>query len=140
MLLPLVVYLSDTARYTDTVTAAKIWTKVEMNLSIVCACLPAVYGLFKSRMLRSKWTQPRNVFVPSFSHRKAFNSESNPSDTDIENLPTVCSQVYLASTSIQGPVNTCLQPHEIVFPQPVWHKTSLKSGYSYRAGGRGLGK
>ncbi|KAI0553286.1 hypothetical protein F4679DRAFT_532668 [Xylaria curta] len=41
---------------TYTLTTPGIWTNVEMFLSIICACLPVIYSLFRSLLLREKAT------------------------------------------------------------------------------------
>lgn len=74
------------------------WTVIEMDMSIVCACLPIVYGLFKFPKLHVNGTKTSHKFSAASSIRKLFGSKNNSSYDDIEDQVGSGNRVYIEST------------------------------------------
>lgn len=97
-----------------------------MNLSIVCACLPVVYGLFKFKKPHPNAAQSSNKCSASTSLRRLFGNKSNPFYTDIEDPSSKGNHLCIASTSVQSPDKAYMQSHDTVPLQSVYvQKTFL---------------
>lgn len=109
-----IIYLCtiDLSDVTYTINLPAIWTNVEMNMSIVCACLPAVYGLFKFPSLHFDGAQLRHKLSMGSSIRKIFGNRSNSSYTDIERLSGNTNHVYMAS--IHAPGKSSKESHDAI--------------------------
>lgn len=103
---------------TYSVNLPGIWTVIEMDLSIVCACLPTVYGLFKPPKSHDNGIKPSHKFSAPSSIRMLFGSKSNSSYTGIEDPNGGGNRVYIASTRFADESNR--EPHDTVPLGPVY--------------------
>ncbi|PHH91883.1 hypothetical protein CDD83_9904 [Cordyceps sp. RAO-2017] len=74
-----VIYLAkvDVSDFTYEFTIPGIWTCVEMNMSIICACLPVVWSIFNLRAERRERRMPERKLIRSSSPATATLSESD---------------------------------------------------------------
>lgn len=56
----------------DTLTTAGIWTNVEMNLSIICACAPIIYNFFRAKRGNKRSTTNQKSGLKSGKGRPAL--------------------------------------------------------------------
>jgi len=79
-----IVYLLvvDIDDITYTLTEAGIWTNVEMNLSIVCACTPVIYGFLHRRQKDRSISKEESGWVPGKISETLVTIGSAPSKFD----------------------------------------------------------
>lgn len=111
----------------DTSTTAGIWTNVEVNLSIICACAPVIYSLVRSKVSGNRSTtsnssRPMNQSISAVITIGGGNSYLKRSQDEEGEVGLSRSSAYCTITEADGGTHS-LEPLDVIRVQRAFHVT-----------------
>ncbi|UNI19408.1 hypothetical protein JDV02_005592 [Purpureocillium takamizusanense] len=96
-----VIYMAriDVSDITYQFTIPGIWTCVEMNGSIICACLPAVYSLFKVKTRRDSRSESKSQ--ASVAHAPGSPESERNKYLNLDTTPQAHERYYVQGAGLQ---------------------------------------